>query len=111
MSEPKNSILRQYQALLEMDKVTLEFDEESKNAIAQKAILRKTGARGLRSIVEELLQGIMFEIPSDYTVEKIIITRDCIEDGAKPAVIKNPNRKPIKLKIPAKAKQAANATA
>lgn len=73
LSEPKNALVKQYQKLLEIDDVNLEFDEESLIAIAKEAIKRKTGARGLRAIIEDVMQEIMYEVPSREEIEKVII--------------------------------------
>ncbi len=82
MTEPKNSIIKQYQALFSMDNVTLEFETEALEAVADLAIKRKTGARGLRAIIEDLLTDLMFNIPSDSTVSKITITADTVNGGS-----------------------------
>ncbi len=87
MTEPKNSVIKQYKALFEMDGVELEFEDEALARIADITIERKTGARGLRSVIEGILQNIMFEIPSDPTVEKVVITRDTV-DGGEPIKVK-----------------------
>lgn len=84
LTEPKNSLVKQYQKLFELDGVSLEIDAPALGAIAHKAIERKTGARGLRSILEETMVDIMFEIPSDSSVSKCIVTEDCITEGKKP---------------------------
>ncbi len=89
MTEPKNSIIKQYQALFAMDNVELEFEKAALEKIADLTVERKTGARGLRSIIEGVLQNIMFETPSDSTIGKIIITADTV-CGAQP-VIKTKN--------------------
>lgn len=86
--EPKNSIVKQYQKLFEIDNAILTFEEGALRAIAQKAINRKTGARGLRSIMEEALVDIMYELP-DLEGYEIVITDDVIENGIKPLYIKN----------------------
>jgi ATP-dependent Clp protease ATP-binding subunit ClpX len=86
--EPKNSLLRQYQKLFEIDEVKLSFEKEALLLIAQKAIKRKTGARGLRSILEETLLDIMYELPELKGFE-VIITSDVIELGLKPLYIKD----------------------
>lgn len=85
--EPKNSIIRQYQASLELDDVELEFQDEAIRAIAEQAISRRTGARGLRSIVEAVMIDIMYDIPSIKGKKKVVITRDVIENSEKPEVI------------------------
>jgi ATP-dependent Clp protease ATP-binding subunit ClpX len=86
--EPKNSLIKQYQKLFEIDNVILSFEEEALKAIAQKAINRKTGARGLRSIMEESLIDIMYELPELGGYE-VIITEDVINSSLKPIYIKN----------------------
>ncbi len=87
MTEPKNSIIKQYQALFAMDGVILEFEKAALEKIADLTVERKTGARGLRSIIENILQDIMFETPSDEDIEKIIITKETV-DNKKPEIIK-----------------------
>lgn len=81
LTQPKNAIVRQYQALFGMEDVELEITSDALEAIAQKAIARKTGARGLRSIVEDVLLDAMFDIPSKGTVAKAIVTRETVEQG------------------------------
>ena len=78
---PKDSIVKQYQALFAMDHVELSFTDDALRAIARRALERKTGARGLRGIMEELLQNLMFSIPSDPTVESVTITADGVDDS------------------------------
>ena len=94
IKEPKNSILRQYIKLFEMDDVILEFKEEALLAIADITLERKTGARGLRSVFESVLTDLMFKAPSDYTIEKIIITEDTVKNGDEPIILRNPERQP-----------------
>jgi ATP-dependent Clp protease ATP-binding subunit ClpX len=79
LTEPKNAVLKQYKCLLEMDGVELDFEPEAVDLIAQKAIKRKTGARALRSIVEELMLDVMYEIPSDSSIKKFTITKEMVE--------------------------------
>ena len=81
MTEPKNSIVKQYEALFKMDGVELAFEQSALEKIAELTIERKTGARGLRSIIEGVLQPLMFETPSDSNIKKITITRDTVENG------------------------------
>ena len=85
--EPKNALVKQYKKLLEMDNVELEFNEEALEAIVEKALERKTGARGLRSIIEEIMTDIMFEIPSNSNIEKCIITKETILEKKSPELI------------------------
>ena len=88
IKEPKNSLIKQYIKLFEMDNVILDFDDDALQEIAKKAIDRNTGARGLRSIMEELMMKLMYEIPSDEAVEKVIITADCVKGLSEPTVIR-----------------------
>ena len=99
MTEPKNSLVKQYKKLFEYDNVELDFDKDALNAIVDKAIERKTGARGLRAIIEEIMRDIMFEIPSNPKIEKCIITKATVENGEAPKLIINNNREiPKKVK-------------
>ena len=86
LTVPKNSIVQQYKKLFELDDVELYFEEEALRAIAQKAQEQRTGARGLRGIMEGILTELMFETPSDNTIEKIIITKDVVTDNAQPQI-------------------------
>ena len=99
LREPKNSLLNQYKKLFDLDKVDLEFTEEALTAVAKKTLERKTGARGLRSILEDILMPLMYQVPSDYTIEKVLITKETVEDGAAPQITYNKERKPVKIKI------------
>ncbi len=81
MTEPKNSIVKQYKALFKMDNIDLEFDKKALERIAELTIERKTGARGLRSIIESVLQPLMFESPSDSSITKITVTKETVENG------------------------------
>ncbi len=101
MTEPKNSILKQYTKLFEMDDVVLEFKKDALDAVADITLERKTGARGLRSVLENSLTDLMYKIPSDSTVEKIIITEDFIRSGAEPIILKNPKKEPKSLTVSA----------
>ena len=107
MSEPKNALLKQYKELLKLDNVELEFTDEALAAIADKSLEQKTGARGLRGIVERIMTPVMFDIPSDLTVKKVIIEKDCV-DGV-PARIEycenGETREPAPTQIPVKKQQ------
>lgn len=94
LSEPKNALLKQFKALFTMDDVELEFTDDALVAIAEKTLEKKTGARGLRGIMESVLTGVMYETPSDHTITKVIITKDCVENGAEPEILRDENRKP-----------------
>jgi len=87
LTEPKDALIKQYQALFALDDALLEFDKDALNAIAKKAISRKTGARGLRAILEEAMVDIMFDLP-EYRGYKIIITKDVIENKSEPILVK-----------------------
>lgn len=93
LKEPKNAILKQYQALFAMDGVELEFDDGALSAVAEKTLEKKTGARGLRSIMESVLLPVMYEVPGDKTIEEVIFTADSVKNGAPPELVKNKNSK------------------
>ena len=88
LTEPKNSLEKQYKKLFELDGIKLEITDEAKAEIAKKAIAQKTGARGLRSIIEGLLLKPMFNAPSDNTIEKIVVTPECVRDGVEPHLVR-----------------------
>ena len=92
LTEPKNSLIKQYKKLFSIDEVELNFEEDALRAIASKSIKRKTGARGLRAILEENMIDIMYELP-DYRGYEVLITREVIDDGAKPVYIKKQSQK------------------
>ncbi|MBQ9657618.1 MAG: ATP-dependent Clp protease ATP-binding subunit ClpX [Clostridia bacterium] len=106
---PKNSLVKQYKKLFELDNVELEFQTEALSAIVDKAIERKTGARGLRSIIEEIMRDIMFEIPSNPKIEKCIITKETVEGVTGPNLIINENREENKTRTK-KRKKISKAT-
>ena len=108
VTKPKNALVKQYQKLFKLDNVELEFEKEALDKIVDKAIERKTGARGLRSIIEEIMRDVMFEIPSNPKIEKCVITGDTAEKGEAPKIIINNNREiPVKKpQAPAKTKRA-----
>ena len=87
LTEPKNALVKQYQKMLELDNVELEFEEDALRAIAKEAIERKTGARGLRSIIEHTMLDMMYELPSRDDIAKCIVTKETITDGAQPKLI------------------------
>ena len=96
LSEPKNALLKQYKYLFELDDVELEFTDDAVRAIAKQAVERETGARGLRAIIEGFINDIMFDIPSDNTIEKCIITENTVNGTSGPEIIRNENKLPIK---------------
>lgn len=93
LSEPKNALVKQYKKLFEIDHVELEFNDDALASIAKQAIERKTGARGLRSIIEKVMMDIMYEIPSRDDVKKCIITRETIDEQKLPTLLLNQKRK------------------
>lgn len=99
LTKPKNALVKQYKKLLAMDGVDLEFKPEAVEAIVEKAIERKTGARGLRSIIEEIMRDIMFDIPSNPKIEKCIVTKETVDEKTKPEIIINESKEPKKQAI------------
>ena len=99
LTKPKNSLIKQYKKLFELDRVELEFTESALEAVAKKAIERKIGARGLRSIMEETLQKVMYDVPSDYTVEKVVIDDNVINGNKDPEFIRDNDRTPLFIKV------------
>ncbi|MBO5252729.1 MAG: ATP-dependent Clp protease ATP-binding subunit ClpX, partial [Clostridia bacterium] len=99
LTEPKNCLTSQYKKLFELDQVLLEFTPAALDAIAEKTIERKTGARGLRSILEGVLTKLMFEVPGDHTIEKVTITEETVLNGEAPELQRNPERIPVKIKM------------
>ena len=92
-TEPKNALVKQYQRLFEIDGVALEFETSALHAIAKLALERKTGARGLRAIIEAIMLDIMFDVPSREDIERIVITKDCVEKKAEAKYYNAKNRK------------------
>lgn len=97
MTEPKNSIVKQYTKLFEMDNVELEFESGALEAMADITLERKTGARGLRSVFESVLGDLMFSVPSDCSIEKIVVTEDSVRNSTQPLLLTNKSRKPTVL--------------
>lgn len=91
ITKPKNSLIKQYKKLFEIDNVELQFEDEALELVVNKAIERKTGARGLRSILEDIMRDIMFEIPSNPMITRCIITKETIENGEKPIITVDEN--------------------
>ena len=94
--EPKNALVKQYEKLFELDNVELEIQKEALEVVAKKAIDRQIGARGLRAIMENVMTKIMYVIPSDLTIKKVIITPECV-DGAEPKILRDPKHPRQKL--------------
>jgi ATP-dependent Clp protease ATP-binding subunit ClpX len=95
LTQPKNALVKQYERLFEMEDVRLDFTEDALKAIALKAIARKTGARGLRSIMEGILLDPMFDLPGLDNVEEIVINREVVDGGAKPLYIYTDRREDL----------------
>ena len=89
LTEPKNALTRQYTALMAMDNVELVFEPDALEAVADKAIEMEIGARGLRSVMENVMTRVMYEVPSDPGIRKVVITADCIRNGTEPEIIRN----------------------
>ena len=87
LKEPRNALTKQYTKLFEIDGVKLSFTDDALRAIAHKAVTKRTGARGLRSILENVMMEIMYEIPSDPSIESVTITADCVENGSQPQIV------------------------
>ena len=92
LTEPKNALVKQYQKLFSYDDVKLMFEPDALEAVADKAIERNIGARGLRAVMEGVLNHIMYDIPSDHTIEQVTITAGAVNDGAEPVILRDPNR-------------------
>lgn len=107
LTEPKNSLVQQYKKLFQLDQVELCFTDEALHAVAHQTLERRTGARGLRSIMEGSLQKLMFEVPSDYEIEKVTITKETVEKGEPPETVRNADRKPVKIRVGALGKRGA----
>lgn len=103
--EPKNALVKQYQKLLEYDNVTLEFQPEALEAAAAKAIERGIGARGLRAVLEEVMTQVMYDVPSDPQISKVIVTAQCVKEHIPPEIIRDPDR-PARLRLGAAALRA-----
>ena len=86
LTEPKNALVKQYQKLLSYDGAKLVFEPDALEAVADKAIERNIGARGLRAVMESVLMPVMYDIPSDKTIETVTVTKGCIVDGFKPTI-------------------------
>ncbi len=99
VTKPKNALTKQYKKLLELDGVELEFKQEALEAIVEKAIERNTGARGLRSIIEDIMRDIMFDVPTNPKIEKCIITKDTVEKKSGPELIINEEKEIRRAKI------------
>ncbi len=100
LTQPKNALVKQYKKLFEMDGVELVVSDEAVDAVADKAIERNTGARGLRTILEDVMQDIMFDIPSDPTIKTVTVTKECVTEKAAPEVVKEEKKAVKKTHAP-----------
>ena len=108
LTEPKNSLVNQYTKMFQLDNVELVFEDEALRAVARKTLERETGARGLRSIMEDVLGDLMFNVPSDPTICRITITPDAVNGGAEPEIERDPSRKAPIPELPVKHKKSAS---
>jgi len=92
LTEPKNALVKQYKKLLEYDQVELDFTEDALKAVADRAVARGIGARGLRAVLEEVMTRVMYDVPSDPTIVKVSIHDGCVTDGAEPELTRDPSR-------------------
>ena len=99
LTEPKNALVKQYEYLFALDDVKLEFTDEALRSVAKKAMERQTGARGLRSILEGFINPIMYEIPTELTLEKCTITPEVVEGTAAPEYVYNEHREPLQRMV------------
>jgi ATP-dependent Clp protease ATP-binding subunit ClpX len=111
LTEPKNAIIKQFEKLFEYEDIHLEFEETALKAIAHLAIERKTGARGLRSIIESFMTNVMYETPSDENIDRVIITEDVVKDKIEPVYYRSENKKPLIKKTKLKKPQNKKITA
>ncbi|MDD2956556.1 MAG: ATP-dependent Clp protease ATP-binding subunit ClpX [Oscillospiraceae bacterium] len=107
LCEPKNALVRQYEKLFSLDGIDLHFEQEALEEVAKLAIERKNGARGLRSILEDILSDVMFEAPSEGTVDSVVITKGCVDKTEKPVVTYDPAKKPVRMSLSASRKPRA----
>ncbi|HCR43220.1 MAG TPA: ATP-dependent Clp protease ATP-binding subunit ClpX [Ruminococcaceae bacterium] len=111
LTEPKNSLVSQYKKLFQLDKVDLEFEPDALLAIAKMTLERHTGARGLKSVMESFLKNLMYNVPSDYTIEKVVINKDTVEDSKNVQIVRNPERTPVKLTVSVPKKRGRRSSA
>ncbi len=88
LTEPRNALIRQYQRMFEIDGVELEFTDGAVEAVADQALLRGTGARGLRAIMEEVLLPVMFDVPSEQDIARVVVTREVVLDNVNPTLVR-----------------------
>lgn len=108
--EPKNALIKQYKYMFSLDNIELEITKDALVEIAKKTVERKTGARGLRTVLEDILSEVMFTAPSDYKISKVVVDADCVKNGTTPKIERDETRKPVKpvaAKKPAKGKSVS----
>ena len=99
LTEPKNALVKQYTKLFEYDNVEITFESEALEAVADKAIARNIGARGLRAVMEGMLTQIMYDIPSDPTIVKAVVTKDCVDGNGQPELVRDPDKVSYSVKL------------
>ena len=92
LTEPKNALVKQYQQLMQYDQVELIFSQDALEAVAARAVDRGIGARGLRAVLEEVMNQIMYDVPSDPSINQVRITAPCITEGAQPEILREDGR-------------------
>ncbi|MDF2609481.1 MAG: ATP-dependent Clp protease, ATP-binding subunit ClpX [Lachnospiraceae bacterium] len=108
LTEPKNAIVKQYKKLFELDGVELEFEDDAIRAIAKRSIERKTGARGLRAIMESVMMDTMYKVPSDTQITKCVITKDAAEGNSEPTIVNSEDNQPRKAVVKRTSKRNSN---
>ncbi|GMA85755.1 hypothetical protein GCM10025868_10050 [Angustibacter aerolatus] len=96
LTKPRNALVKQYKRMFEIDGVELEFTDDALEAVAEQAILRGTGARGLRAIIEEVLLPVMFDVPSDDEIARVVVTREVVLDNVNPTIVRRDAPEPRK---------------
>ena len=94
LSEPRNALVKQYKKMFEIDNVELDFTDDALEAIADSALNRGTGARGLRAIMEEVLMPVMFDVPSDEGISRVVVTREVVADNVLPTIVRRDDEQP-----------------
>jgi ATP-dependent Clp protease ATP-binding subunit ClpX len=102
LTEPRNALVKQYMRMFEIDGVELEFNAEAIEAIADQALLRGTGARGLRAIMEEVLLPVMFDVPSEDDIARVVVTAEVVIDKINPTIVRRPVAAPRAKRAPRK---------
>ena len=102
LTEPRNALVKQYRKMFELDGVELEFTDDAIEAVAEQALGRGTGARGLRAIMEEVLLPVMFDVPSDDAIAKVVVTRDVVLKNVVPTIVRRDDSEAVRKRAPRK---------